>query len=149
MPCQQVVVIALYRRWCAKTKEDLLVITLVFGFCYYHVYDEVLADASHYGSESLRKLPVDSIIQHIEQDNCLISHRDLTVSLELDQQFFEPIKPIFIICNLRHKESTLNFFNQFHLFGGLSQSKFCHVFLILFLMKWKLLNVCDNFGKSC
>lgn len=108
----------------------------------------MLSNTSHHWPEGLLKLPVNSIIKHVQEYNGLIPDSNITVSLKLDKKFLNPIEAIFVICNLGYKESSLDFLKILHLFRCLSLSKLLCVFVIHLLVEWKLLDIYNDFGKS-
>ena len=87
------------------------------------VNDKVLSNTSNDWSESLLQLPVDSIVKHVEQNDGLISDADVTVSLELDEQFLNPEKTVFVVSDLSNEQSSLNLLKIFHFLRCLSLSE--------------------------
>jgi len=63
----------------------------------------MLSNTPYDWSECLLELPVNSIIKHVEQHNSLVPDANIAVSLKLNEELLDPVKAIFIICNLSHK----------------------------------------------
>jgi len=45
-----------------------------------------VGDGTNGGLEGLLQLPVDLIVDHVEEDDSLVAHRDVTVAHELNEQ---------------------------------------------------------------
>ena len=61
---------------------------------------EVLADRADHRLVRGGELPVHSIIKHVEEDDYLISHADLMITEQLNQELLYQIELIFVIRNL-------------------------------------------------
>jgi len=51
----------------------------------------MLTNASNDRPECLLQLPINSIIEHIEQNNGLISDADIAVALKLNEKLLNPV----------------------------------------------------------
>ena len=71
------------------------------------IYLEVLPNASYDRSESTLHLPIDAIVEHIEKNDGLISHKDVLISKQLDQNLLDEFKRVTVLVDLRHKEVSL------------------------------------------
>jgi hypothetical protein len=71
----------------------------------------MLAYTSHDGFEGTGELPVNSIVEHIENNDCLVSHLYVFVAQKLDKNFLDPEKLVFVLLDLRHEEGSLEFFD--------------------------------------
>jgi len=70
----------------------------------------VLAYAADNWAKWAGQLPVDLVVEHVEEDNGLVSNRDIGVAEELDKELFDPSEGILVVANLSHEESPLHFF---------------------------------------
>lgn len=109
---------------------------------------EVLTNTPNNWSEGLLQLPVNSIIEHVEEDDRLISDTDITVSLELDQQFLDPVESVFVICDLSNEKSSLDLLKIFILLLDVSLTKLIDVLLVHCLIEWELTDVDDDFAQG-
>jgi hypothetical protein len=75
--------------------------------------NKMLPNASHDWTEGLLQLPVKPIVKHVQQHDSLVSHRDVTVTLKLNEQSFNPMHANSIICNLSYEECPLDLFKIF------------------------------------
>tara|TARA_B110001450_G_C17576067_1_gene462883 strand:+ start:478 stop:1101 length:624 start_codon:yes stop_codon:yes gene_type:complete len=143
-----VVVVAIDWRWSSESKENLRVVSMLLVLLNDDVDDKVLSNTSNDWSKGLLQLPVNSIVEHVEQYYGLISDANVTVSLELDEQLFNPEKTVLVVCDLSNEQGSLDLFKIFHFLGCLSLSELCSIFLIHFLMEWELFDVDNDFGES-
>jgi len=147
MPGQHMLIWSLYWWRCSKSKEDLWIF-LLDAPLNNGLNDEMHSNTSNYRLKSFLKLPVNSIIEHVEQNHCLIPNRNVAISLKLNEKLLDPLQPFFIICNLGNEQCSLDFFKILHFLGNLSLSKLNDVFLVHLLVEWEFLNVDNDFRKS-
>lgn len=110
--------------------------------------DEMLSNAPDDGSEGLGELPVNTIIQHVQENNGLISDWNLTVALELNQKLLNPVKSFLVVGNLSHEKSSLDFLKIFHFLLGLSWSEFINILFVHLFVEWEFFDVDNNFWQS-
>ena len=65
-----------------------------------HIDHEVLADGTNGGLEGLLQLPVDLVVDHVEEDDSLVAHCDVTVAHELNEQLLYEIERFFVVRDL-------------------------------------------------
>jgi len=65
-----------------------------------HIDHEVLADGTNGGLEGLLQLPIDLIVDHVEENHSLVAHCDVTVAHELNEQLFYEKERVFVIRDL-------------------------------------------------
>ena len=70
----------LKRRWSGDAEENLVVKVGAVLPLHGQVHLEVLAHAAHHRLERARKLPVNSVVEHVENNDSLISHLDVLVA---------------------------------------------------------------------
>jgi hypothetical protein len=75
----------------------------------------MLSDTPDHWSKGLLELPVNTIVEHVEQHDSLVSDANIAVSLKLNEQFLDPIEPILVISDLGHKEGSLDLLKILHL----------------------------------
>ena len=92
------------------------------------VNNEMLSNTPNNRSESLKQLPIDPIIEHIEQHDCLVPYAHIWVPKQLNQQLLNPIEAILVISNLGHKQCPLYFLKILHLLLELPFAEFVDVF---------------------
>ena len=85
----------------SESQEDCRLISL--NFLDDNVYIEVLSNASYDWSKSLLQLPIEAIIKHVQKDNRLISNANITVTLQLNKEFLNPVKTYFVVCDLSNE----------------------------------------------
>lgn len=61
------------------------------------VHLEVLADGADNRFVRGGELPVHSIIKHVKEDDYLVSHADLMITQQLNEELLYPIELIFVI----------------------------------------------------
>ena len=103
--------------------------------------DKVLADTTDDGAERLRNLPIDAIIEHVEQHNDLISDVDIAVALQLNEQFLNPVQSFLIVRDLGHKQCTLNLLELRLLLGTLRVRELVHILHVACLVEWELAHI--------
>ena len=107
MPGDQVQVVPVDRWRSCKSEEKLWVLGLLFlvrlRLLDVHIDDEVLADGTNGGLEGLLQLPVDLIVDHVEEDDGLVAHCDVTVAHELNEQLLYEIERFFVVRDLWHE----------------------------------------------
>jgi len=57
----------------------------------------MLADTSNNGSKSFLKLPIYLIVEHVQEDDCLVSYSDVAISHKFDEQLFDKIESFLVI----------------------------------------------------
>ena len=77
------VVVTVDRRWGSETQEDLRIFAVFLILLNDDVNDKMLADTSNNWPESFLQLPVNTVVEHVEQHDGLVSDTDVTVALEL------------------------------------------------------------------
>ena len=80
MPCQEWVVMWGQVRWRWKAYEDSVWILLEVIVADNQFDFEVLSNTTYDRSESTLHLPIQTVIKHVQKDNCLISHEDVLMS---------------------------------------------------------------------
>lgn len=146
MPSQYRRVLTHYWRRSTKTKEYLR--RRLLRFVYDALDNEVLPNRSNSRSECLKQLPVNSVIEHIQQNYCLVTNAHVTISKQLNEKFLNPVQSLLIICNLSYKERSLNLFQIFSFLLKLPLSEFIYKFLIALFIEWELFDVDNNLGQS-
>jgi hypothetical protein len=82
MPCYQILVISKNRGRSGKTNKILKIIIIRFAVIIFNrnINNKMLANRPYDWSESFLKLPINFIIQHIQKNNWLIPHHNITES---------------------------------------------------------------------
>ncbi len=60
----------------------------------------MLADAANHRSESTLHLPVDAIVEHVQQYDSLVSDKDVLVPEKLDKDLLNKLQLILVVVNL-------------------------------------------------
>ena len=105
------------------------------------VHLEVLADRADHWLVRGGELPVHSVIEHVEEDDNLISHADLMITEQLHQELLYPIELIFVVRNLSKEQRTLELLKKFLRFGNLAATKFVNILDVGLLCECVLVNV--------
>lgn len=124
--------------WCTQSDEYLRVLIFFEIMIHYYVYFEVLTDGPHYWSVGRGKLPVDAVIEHVQEYNYLVSHTHIIVAKQLNKQFFNPLQLGSIVGNLSKEERLLEIFKQLLGFRWLSPTEVVHVFVVGLLCEGEL-----------
>ena len=110
--------------------------------------DEMLTNRSYRWSECLKQLPIDTIIEHVEQNDGLVTNAHIIIPHKLNKKLFNPVKTFFIICNLCNKKWPLNLLKMLHFLLKLPSSKFIYESLVACLIEWELLNIHNDFREG-
>ena len=89
MPREQMSIIPTNRGWRPKSQEYLG----IWGDGtpgYNNIDGEVLAHTADNWAECLLELPVHTVVKHVQEHNGLVTDGNLTVTLQLDEQFLNP-----------------------------------------------------------
>lgn len=103
MPGQQALILALDWRWCTESQENLRVHRLRI-FVHKTLDNEMLSNTTDRWTEGLQQLPVNAVVEHVEEHNGLITDAHVTVAHELDEKFLDPVQTLSVISNLRNKK---------------------------------------------
>ena len=74
-----------------------------------HINNKMLANTPYNWSECLLQLPIDPIIEHVQEHYRLVPNPNIAVALKLYKQLLNPIEAILVISNLSNKKSSLDF----------------------------------------
>ena len=103
MPRQQTLVLALNWRWCTESQENLRIHRL-WIFMHKALDDEMLSDTTNRWTEGFQQLPVNAVVEHVEEHNGLITDAHVTVAHELDEKLLDPVQTLSVISNLCNKK---------------------------------------------
>ena len=111
---------------------------------------EVLANTAYDRSESTLHLPVQTVIKHIQKDNCLVSHENVLMPEELYEYLLDQLQRWFVVTDLSNKKVPLELLNELDLLNLLTTSKGFYKLLILFGAEGQALNfVKDELQPRC
>ena len=105
------------------------------------VEQEVLANAPHNWSVGLLQLPLDSVVEHVHQDNCRVSDRDVTVALELDEQLLDEEEGLLVVGDLSYEEGSLDLLEYRLLLHVTLLGKLFNILVVVLLGERELLDV--------
>lgn len=143
------VVVVSDRRWTCETKEDLLVFRLLADLLVDDGVDqEVLSNASDYWPEGFMKLPIYSIVEHVEENNCLVSDSDIWVALKLNHELLKPMQAFLIISNLRNEQRMLQLLQILVLLLNNFLCEILNIFLVLQPIELELFASVNNFWQN-
>ena len=100
MPCEYGLVDVRDGRGAAQADKNLRVLIFLEIMIHCDMHLKVLADCANHRFVRGSELPVNSIIEHVKEDDNLISDADLMITEQLYKELLYPIELIFIIRNL-------------------------------------------------
>lgn len=151
VPCDEVLVVSLNWGGRRQTQEELWWCGWFWTFARVEiddgVDDEVLASGPDDWSECLLQLPVDLIIEHVQENYGLISDGNVWIAHKLDKQLFNQIESALVVRYLCHEKSSLNLLKVLVFLVRISLAfleKAVDVLLVIFFSEWELLDVHDD-----
>ena len=76
---------------------------------------EVLPNAPNDRTKSTLHLPIDTIVEHVEQDNGLVPHEHVLIAKQLDKDLLDELERLLVLVDLRHEKVSLKLLNQLDL----------------------------------
>lgn len=108
---------------------------------------EVLPDAAHDWGKRVGKLPINSIVEHVQDNHGLVSDLDILVAQKLDQDALNPVQLLLVLLDLRYEKSPLKFLDQLDFLHRLPPTELFNKSSVVCLAKRILLDhVCDLLG---
>jgi len=125
----------------AQADENLGVLVFRKVMIHGNVHLEVLADCADHWLVRGGELPVDSIVEHVEEDDNLVSDADLMITEQLHEEFLYPLELSFVIRNLSKEQGTLELLKKFLGFESLTATEFVNILNVGLLSECALVNV--------
>ena len=88
-----------------------------------HFHLEVLADAADDRAERTLHLPIDTIVEHIKQRDCLVTDKDITIAKQLHEHFLDQLERFSIAIDLGDEQTALKLLNQLDLIDLLAAAE--------------------------
>ena len=76
---------------------------------------EVLPNAPNDRTKSTLHLPIDTVVEHVEQDYGLVSHEHVLIAKQLDKDLLDELERLLVLVDLRHEKVSLQLLNQLNL----------------------------------
>ena len=145
MPCKDGLIDVWDGGGTAQADENLRVLVFRKVMIHGDVHLEVLADRADHWLVRGGELPVHSIVEHVEEDDNLVSDADLMITEQLYEELLYPLELIFVIRNLSKEQGTLELLKKFLGFESLTATEFVNILNVGLLSECVLVNVEVNF----
>jgi len=141
VPCEDGLVDVWDGGGTAQADENLRVLVFCKVVIHGNVHLEVLADCADHRLVRGGELPVDSIVEHVEEDDNLVSDADLMITEQLHEELLYPLELSFVIRNLSKEQGTLELLKKFLGFESLAATEFVNILNVGLLSECVLVNV--------
>ena len=111
---------------------------------------EVLPNAPNDRTKSTLHLPIDTVVEHVEQDYGLVSHEHVLIAKQLDKDLLDELERLLVLVDLRHEKVSLQLLNQLNLFDlFVSATESFHKSAIFLRSKRKASNLVNHELWAC
>lgn len=108
-------------------------------------YFEVLADDTHDGAKGRGELPVDFVVEHVEEDDGLVPDANLVVTQQLNKQLLYQLQLLPVVRDLCKQQRPLQLLQQLLRLWDLTAPEVTHHALVYLLCENILVQVNTHF----